>query len=116
MIDPREERLPKWARDLLATERRERKNAEELAAAQRLASPLDESDALLDRYGNTVGLGRDPQVSYRVPFPGFSPDSGFITVRQLGGDYPGLYVHATAEIVTRNRAINAIEIVPWPGQ
>jgi hypothetical protein len=113
LTDDREGKLPAWARQLLATMRRRVAEAEALAAAAQLATAPDESDALLDRYGRTVGLGHNPQVDFRVTFPGHGRENGWISIRQLG-DRPGLYVHGSDEIVTRNRSINAIEVVPWP--
>src|SRR5690349_8692354 len=111
--DDREPKLPAWARGLLDTMRRRVAEAEAVAAAAQLATAPDESDALLDRFGRTVGLGRNPQVDFRVAFPGHGRETGWVSIRSLG-DRPGLYVHGSDEIVTRNRAINAIEIVPWP--
>lgn len=111
--DEREPKLPAWARELLATMRRRVYEAEAIADAAQLATAPSESDAVLDRYGRTVGLGERAQVDFRVAFPGHKRDQGWISIRSLG-DRPGLYVHGSAEIITRNRAINAIEVVPWP--
>lgn len=112
--DPREAKLPAWARELIERERRARENAQRLAERAALATKPSESTALLDRFDDVpIGLGVDPRIAFRVPFPGFRPEMSFIEIRQLN-DRPGLYVSAVDEIVTRNRAINAIEIVPWP--
>jgi hypothetical protein len=112
--DPREQKLPAWARDLLATERRLRRAAEQVAAEAALATKPAESGALLDRYADVpIGLGADPRVAFRVPFPGYRVDMSFIEIRLLHSG-PGITIHATDEIVCRQRAINAVDVVPWP--
>lgn len=112
--DPREAKLPAWARDLLDRERRARKRAEDLAQRAALATEPTESAAILDRFDDTpIGLGREPRIAFRVPFPGFHREMSFIEVRPLH-DRPGINLHASAEIVCRTRAINSVDVVPWP--
>src|ERR1041384_1213990 len=68
--DPRESKLPAWAQDLLQRERQARKAAQALAESAALATKPDESGAVLDRYDEIpIGLGADPRVAFRVPFP-----------------------------------------------
>jgi len=114
--DPREGKLPAWARELLARERRARKDAEALALRATLATRPSESAAILDRFDDhPIGLGREPRIAFRVPFAGFHPEDSFIEVRQLG-DRPGINLHATGEIVVRTSSINSLNVVPWPGR
>lgn len=64
--DEREAKLPVWAQNQLITMRRRVRNAEVTAAAARLATAPDESDAVLDPYGENIGLGKDPKVQFRL--------------------------------------------------
>jgi hypothetical protein len=112
--DPREEKLPAWARDLLARERRARQAAEAQTFRATLATKPTESGALLDRFDDLpIGLGPDPRIAFRVPFPGYADDMSFIEVRLLH-DRPGINIHAADEIVCRGRSINSVDVVPWP--
>lgn len=61
--DPREVKLPAWARDMIDNARRRVKEAEKSAQEARLATGPDESDMLVDRYDQTpIGLGKRPTV------------------------------------------------------
>lgn len=112
--DPREAKLPAWAQQLLERERRARQEAQALATRAALATSPTESGVILDRFDDIpIGLGKEPRIAFRVPFPGYRPGTSFIEVRLLE-DRAGLYIYAPAEIVMRSRAVNAIEIVPWP--
>lgn len=111
--DPREARLPAWARELIKRERRLRQDAQRVAEDAALATRPEASGAILDRFADLpIGPGEHPQVSFRTDFPGFPPGMGFIDVRTTDR---GLYVNAVGEIVVRQSSINALHIVPWPG-
>lgn len=112
--DPREAKLPAWARQLIERERRLRRDAQRHAEAAQLATSPDASGAILDRFSDLpIGLGDSPQVSFRMAFPGFSPHMCFIDVRMTDR---GLYINAADEIVVRQSSINAMTIVRWPGK
>lgn len=65
--DPREEKLPRWARELLDNMRMRVARAEADAAAAILATRPDESDTLLYRYGSPdVGLGNEVTVQFKL--------------------------------------------------
>ena len=65
--DPREEKLPRWARDLLDNMRHRVARAEADADAALLATSPDESSTVLYRDGDSdVGLGDDPTVQFRL--------------------------------------------------
>lgn len=65
--DPREEKLPRWARDLLSNMRSRVQRAEADADAALLATRPAESSTVLYRYGDRdVGLGDDPTVQFRL--------------------------------------------------
>jgi hypothetical protein len=49
-----------------------------------------------------------------VAFPGFQPEMSFIEIKPLGGGREGINLHAADEIVCRQRAINSVDVVPWP--
>lgn len=112
--DPREAKLPAWARQLLHDLRRQTREAERLAERASLSTSPETSGALLDRFDDhLIGLGEDPRIAFRVPFEGYRPESSFIEVRRMH-DGAGIYVHATDEIICRQQSINAVRIVPWP--
>lgn len=63
--DPREERLPQWARYLIRDTRRaaeQRGNALAVVRAE-----ADDSGGVLDPYGARIGLGSHPEVEFRAP-------------------------------------------------
>jgi hypothetical protein len=66
--DPREEKLPRWARDLLSDMRMRVQRAEADAEAALLATDPGGCDTTLYRYGSpSVGLGHDrPTVQFRL--------------------------------------------------
>lgn len=65
--DPREGKLPRWARELLDNMRRRVQTAEATAEAARLDTKPEESTAVLYRYGDRdIGLGDDPTVQFRL--------------------------------------------------
>jgi len=110
--DPREEKLPAWARQLIGTERRLRRDAQRHAERAALATAPEQSGAILDRFSDLpIGLGEHPQVSFRMAFPGYSKPMQFIDVRM---SERGLYLNAADEIVVRQSSINALTVVRWP--
>lgn len=112
--DPREGKLPAWARQLLHDLRRRTRDAERLAERASLSTSPETSAAVLDRFDDRlIGLGEDPRVAFRVPFEGYRLENSFIEVRRMH-DGAGIYVHATDEIICRQQSINAVRIVPWP--
>lgn len=67
VVDDREVKLPRWARDLLDTARRRVRDAEGLAEAARLNTAPDNSPIVLDHRGphgesQPIGLGPRPWV------------------------------------------------------
>lgn len=63
--DPREARLPAWARELLAAYRREAERAVRANEEARLATAPEESDAVLAPYSEPpIGLGRNALVRF----------------------------------------------------
>jgi hypothetical protein len=84
--DPREEKLPRWARDLLDNMRRRVERAETTAEATRLATKPDETDTVINRYGDEpVGLPPGCSVEFRLGPP---PE---------GRTYSRNYVHCRVE-------------------
>lgn len=71
--DPREEKLPMWARTLLNEQRRVVRECWSYANRTVLATHPDESTAVLHPYGEPtlglppVGLGAHAQVRFRLP-------------------------------------------------
>lgn len=113
--DPREVKLPRWAQDLLASERLRRRGAESaLQAYATAAGNPEDSDAILEPYADQpIGLGDLPTVAFRLR-PAGSSASGLVSIR-LSGDRTQLNVLASDEIVTRQQWVNSLSIVPWPG-
>lgn len=65
-VDPREDKLPKWARDEFASLRRQLVEAERYVADAKLSQPADDSDTLLDPYRTlgAIGLGNRPHIRF----------------------------------------------------
>jgi hypothetical protein len=65
--DPREDKLPKWAQDQLATLRRKVTDAERRAEEARLASGPEDSDTFLHPHDEIpVRLGRGEPVRFQL--------------------------------------------------
>lgn len=65
--DLREEKLPRWARELLGNMRSRVERAERTAEAARLNTDPDQSDTVIYRYGDEpVGLGMGPCIEFRL--------------------------------------------------
>jgi hypothetical protein len=65
--DPREEKLPRWARELLSNARMRVRTAEANAEAALLATKPDETDTVVYRYGSpNVGLEEGSAVQFRL--------------------------------------------------
>ena len=65
--DPREERLPRWARDLLDNMRMRVRRAEADAEAALLATNAEGSDTQIYRFTDEpVGLGIGPTIEFRL--------------------------------------------------
>lgn len=78
--DPREAKLPVWARDVLRACRRAATEAQAAARDARLSTNPDESRAVMDLHGDVpVGLGEHPDVSFMVP--GRHRADSYISVR-----------------------------------
>ncbi|GAB3847354.1 hypothetical protein GCM10029963_28700 [Micromonospora andamanensis] len=74
MPDPREAKLPRWARDEMARLRKVADQceariaeAERQAERARLATDPDGSDTVLEPYGDEIGLGNGKRVRFRLP-------------------------------------------------
>ncbi len=63
-VDEREQRLPKWAQEKLTDARRRVRDANELAQAARLATKPDETDTLIDPWGDSIGLPKGERVRF----------------------------------------------------
>lgn len=114
--DDREDRLPAWARGVIEGLRRRVTSAEDSARRASLATDPAGSAAILDRFDDPdrlIGLGAEPRIAFRVAFPGYRPEMSFIEVRPLNCR-EGINLHATDEIVCRQRSINSVDVVPWP--
>lgn len=69
--DPREERLAKWARDLIDDLRRKVEDAEREAEEARLATRPDETDTVIQPYDDIpIGLPKGERVRFRLGPPG----------------------------------------------
>jgi hypothetical protein len=120
-VDPmvrhnREDNLPVWARNLVEQLRKRVVEAEDSARRASLSTDPVGSAAILDRYDDPdrlIGLGENPRIAFRVAFPGYRESMSFIEVRPLNGR-EGITLHAADEIVCRQRAINSVDVVPWP--
>jgi len=67
-VDPREDKLPRWAFDTINSLRRALKTEAQRADAARLATDPHGSSAILDRFdGVPVGLGANAVVTFRLP-------------------------------------------------
>ena len=67
-VDPREPKLPVWARDIIADLRYELGRARSDAEAARLLTSPDESDTVVQAPGGLpIGLGNGPTVTFRLP-------------------------------------------------
>lgn len=86
--DPREERLPRWARDALARMRRRVEDAERLATEARLATSPCESDTLLDPLKHEIGLGVGETVRYVLSRDEAGP-LRYVDVRIARPEWPG---------------------------
>lgn len=82
-FDPREDKLPRWAQDLLAKLRRERDDAEQRADEARYATDPDGSSAVLHPWADIpVGLGADARVRFKLG-PSFYVDARVNRDREL---------------------------------
>lgn len=64
-VDPREERLPKWAREQIARLRRIAVEEKGRADEARLATKAKDSDTIIKPYDDIpIGLGRGPLVRF----------------------------------------------------
>jgi len=67
-VDPREDRLPRWAFGTINSLRRALKTEAQRADAARLATDPHGSSAILDRFdGVPIGLGANAVVTFRLP-------------------------------------------------
>ncbi len=69
-VDPREDKLPVWAREMLADARCRTTEAEAKAEALRQETRPDESNTIIrSSYGKEIGLGKSPRVVFKIPVP-----------------------------------------------
>lgn len=103
--DPREDKLPVWAQDRLTRLRRLAREAQEVARDARLGTKPEESHAVLDAYGEVpVGLGKDPEVTFRLE------GGESVTVRRRRTDPRLLEVSGSRAITLRPRVANVVEV------
>lgn len=105
VADPREAGLPKWAQAKLAEARRRVEMAERVARDARLATRPEESDAVLDQYGDVpVGLGKAPEVTFRLA------GKETVTVRQRRGEPGVLEVSGSSSLAIRPQVSNVVTV------
>lgn len=105
-VDPREDKLPKWAREELHELRRRTREAEKLAEDARLATDPDSVDTLLMRgIREPIGLGTGPTVRFRLG----DGRGEFIDVR-YDSRAELVYMHGDSGIAVLPRATNAIAV------
>lgn len=103
--DIREDRLPRWAQDLLAKLRQQRDDAETAADEARLATDAAHSDAVLHPYSDIpVGLGRKARVRFLL-----GPSGGWVDV-QADPENGRLIVSGSGVLAVRPWVTNEIHI------
>lgn len=108
-VDPREEKLPKWAREEFARLRRRTADAERDAEVARLATSASESDTLIEPYEPVpVGLGNGTLVRFLL-----GDDHVDVRVkRESWGTYAE--VMAGERVSVRPQSSNVVQLWPVP--
>ena len=111
-VDPREDRLPRWAFNIINSLRRALKTEAGRADEARLATDPHGSSAILDRFdGVPIGLGANAVVTFRLP------DGYDIQARVRDGvlELTGSPGHGThAAFVVAPWATNAVRVFADP--
>lgn len=109
VIDPREEKLPKWAREEFARLRRRTADAERDAETARLATDPADSDTLIEPYEPVpVGLGNGTPVRFLL-------GDDYVDVR-VKRDSSGTYAEVMAgeRVSVRPQSSNVVQLWPVP--
>lgn len=111
--DPREDKLPRWAQDQIATLRRAVTSAERGRADAERSTDIENSDAVQTSDHSTwygLGAGLHGQVRFLLDGPG-KVDGSYVDVRVSDGR---LLVHGDDRLMVCPRSSNSIEIVSVP--
>lgn len=109
-IDPREEKLPVWAKELLKLARRRTRDAEATAEAARLDTDPGGCDLLLDRYGarsEPIGLGDRARVIAVVDRYSSGEPRNYIEFSAVEG---GAEIRASHTLRIEPSASNAVSV------
>lgn len=105
--DPREEKLPVWAKTLLVNMRQRVENAESRAEEARLATDPAGSDTLIHFYDDVpIGLGRGERVRFLPGGPGDQLAWVNVRVRRSGD----IEVMASHMLTVRPEATNVVAV------
>jgi hypothetical protein len=109
--DPREAKLPLWAKTMLGDLRRRTMNAEKDRDDARLATKPDESDAIMDPYDAIpIGLGSKPKVTFILRRDDAGEPVSTVDVR-LSRDYPNsLELLGSSSLNIRPQVTNVIQV------
>ncbi len=108
-VDPREEKLPKWAREEFARLRRRAANAEQDAETARLATDPGESDTLIEPFEPVpVGLGNGTPVRFLL-------GDDYVDVRVKRESW-GTFAEVMAgeRVSVRPQSSNVVQLWPVP--
>ena len=108
--DPREAKLPVWARTYIERLRRVAQDAERDRDEARLATNPAESDTVLDAYASIpIGLGKSPNVRFRL---GSEERSEWIDVRTHRDHEGKTYVEVRSgdSLLIRPQVTNVVRI------
>lgn len=111
--DPREDKLPKWAREELASLRRKLSVAEQYVADAKLDHPADDSDTLLDPYRDLgpIGLGNRPHIRFLAGTSRYD----YLDVRTDGeGAQRVIEVRGSQGVTLRPTSSNVVQIALAP--
>lgn len=106
--DPREEKLPVWAAQALHRLRQRTLEAEAIAEEAKLATNPAESNTVLNPYGDTIGLGNDVSIEFRLPDP--NHETHKIKMRARINRHGVLEISGQAALIMRSEASNVLTI------
>ena len=114
--DAREPKLPKWAQELLAEQRRVVQRLHAYALEAQLATVPNDSDAVLRPYGDTrlglgpIGLGRYAQVRWPLgPRREDGREGAYVDVR-LASSGEAVVLQAGTRLVLRSSSANTVYV------
>lgn len=114
-VDPREAKLPAWARELLDRTRHIAKTAAKIATEAINKTDVETARVVLDPLGLGAGVPNSVrEIGFRVPVPGHPAwKDAFIAVRPTldeNGSPTGIEVRGDAALIIRPWVTNAVKI------